>query len=93
MMRELYRRLSIHKTRTTPYHPEGDGMVERFMRTLKDMVSKYIDRQGLDWDEGTRSYAMAYNSSVHETTGYSPFYLIHGFEPRLPLDVVYGQDE
>ena len=65
-------------------------MVERFMRTLKDMVSKYIDAQGLNWDEGIRSYAMAYNSSVHETTGYTPFYMIHGFEPRLPLDVIYG---
>lgn len=68
-------------------------MVERFMRTLKDMVSKYIDSQGLHWDEGTRSFAMAYNSSVHETTGYTPFYLIHGFEPRLPLDVVYGGED
>lgn len=93
MMRELYQRLGIHKTRTTPYHPESDGMVERFMRTLKDMVSKYIDSQGLDWDESTRSYAMAYNSSLHETTGHTPFYMIHGFEPRLPLDVMYGTDE
>lgn len=93
MMQELYRKLDIHKTRTTPYHPESDGMVERFMRTLKDMMSKYIDSQGLEWDEGVRSYAMAYNSSIHETTGYTPFYMIHGFEPRLPLDVVFGSDD
>lgn len=92
MMKEMYTRLGIHKTRTTPYHPQSDGMVERFMRTLKDMVSKYVDGQGLSWDEGVMSYAMAYNSSLHETTGYTPFYLIHGFEPRVPLDVVYGPE-
>ena len=91
MFQELCKKLGIRKTRTTPYHPESDGMVERFMRTLKNMVSKYIDGQGLYWDCGTKAYAMAYNSAVHETTGYTPFYLIHGFEPRLPLDVLYEQ--
>ena len=82
--------MGIRKTRTTPYHPESDGMVERFMRTLKDMVAKYIDSIGLHWDENVNAYAMAYNSSVHATTGHTPFFIIHGFEQRLPLDVMYG---
>ena len=86
VFQEMCKRLGIHKTRTTPYHPQSDGMVERFNRTLKDMVAKYIDSQGLTWDREVKAYAMAYNSAVHDTTGYSPFYLIHGFEPRLPID-------
>ena len=83
-------RLGIHKTRTTPYHPESDGMVERFNRTLKDMISKYVDAEGLHWDVDIKAYSMAYNSSIHSVTGYTPFYLVHGYEPRIPLDVEYG---
>ena len=90
LFQAMCERLGIKKTRTTPYHPESDGMVERFNRTLKDMVSKYIDKEGLHWDEEVKAYAMAYNSSVHSTTGYTPYFLVHGFEPRMPLDAAYG---
>ncbi|XP_043222136.1 uncharacterized protein LOC122381712 [Amphibalanus amphitrite] len=86
----MCQRLGIHKTRTTPYHPESDGMVERFNRTLKDMISKYVDAEGLHWDVDIKAYSMAYNSSIHSATGYTPFYLVHGYEPRMPLDVEYG---
>ena len=68
MFQLMCKRMGIRKTRTTPYHPESDGMVERFMRTLKDMVAKYIDSEGLRWDRNVKAYAMAYNSSVHTTT-------------------------
>ena len=91
VFQELCRMLGIRKTRTTPYHPQSDGMVERFNRTLKDMVAKYVDCQGLTWDKELKAYAMAYNSSVHDTTGYSPFYLVHGFEPRLPIDIQFDR--
>ena len=90
LFRAMCERLGIHKTRTTPYHPESDGMVERFNRTLKDMISKYIDAEGLHWDDSIKTYSMAYNSSVHSATGYTPFYLVHGYEPRMPLDAAYG---
>ena len=90
VFQELCKRLGIKKTRTTPYHPQSDGMVERFMRTLKDMVSKYTDAQGLTWDEDVKAYAMAYNSAIHDTTEYSPCFLVHGWEPRLSLDVQFN---
>ena len=90
MFQSLCQKLGIHKTRTTPYHPESDGMVERFNRTLKDMVAKYVNEEGLNWDANVKAYSMAFNSSVHSTTGYSPYFLVHGFEPRLPLDAAYG---
>ena len=88
VFQELCRRLGIEKTRTTPYHPESDGMVERFMRTLKDVVSKFIEPQGSDWDLKARAAAMAYNSSRHETTQHSPYFLVHGQEARLPADAM-----
>lgn len=86
LFQQMCRRLGIQKTRTTPYHPESDGMVERFMRTLKDMVAKYVDPQGMTWDVDIKAYTMAYNSSVHSVTGHSPFFLLHGFEPKTPLE-------
>ena len=85
LFQQMCRRLGIQKTRTTPYHPESDGMVERFMRTLKDMVAKYVDPHGLYWDKDIKAYTMAYNSSVHSVTGYSPYFMLHGFNPRTPL--------
>ena len=90
LFQAMCERLGIKKTRTTPYRPESDGMVERFNRTLKDMLSKYIDEQGLDWDANVKAYSMAYNSSVHSATGFTPFFLVHGYEPRVPLDAMLG---
>ena len=83
-------RLGIRKTRTTPYRPQSDGMVEKFNGTLKDMISKYIKKDGSDWDVDIKAYSFAYNSSVHHTTGHTPFSLVHGFEPRTPLDAELG---
>ena len=88
VFKELCRRLGVEKTRTTPYHPEGDGMVERFNRTLKAMVSKYIDPQGSNWDRDVGALMLAYNSSTHSTTGYTPYFLVYGREVRLPGDAL-----
>lgn len=70
--------LGIHKTRTTPFHPRSDGMVERLNRTIKDMLSKYISLHQNDWDKFIDGISMAYNSTVHETTGISPFRMLYG---------------
>lgn len=86
---ELCKRLGITKTRTSPYRPQSDGMVERFNRTLKDMISKYIKSDGSDWDERLAAVCFAYNTSKHSVTGYSPFFLAHGREARLPVDEVF----
>ncbi|XP_061170353.1 uncharacterized protein LOC133179669 [Saccostrea echinata] len=61
--------LGIHKTRTTPFHPRSDGMVERLNRTIKDTLSKYISLNQSDWDKFIDGISMTYNSTVHETTG------------------------
>jgi transposase InsO family protein len=87
---ELCALLEIYKSRTTPYHPQGNGMVERFNETLKNMIAKNTKNHGRDWDLHLGPVALAYNSSIHESTGFSPFYLLHGREPRLPPDVIYG---
>ena len=89
IFKQLCARLGIEKTHTSPYRPQSDGMVERFNRTLKDMVAKYIKPCGSDWDEHIAALAFAYNTSKHSVTGYSPFFLSHGREARLPVDELF----
>lgn len=90
VVKELNETFGIRKTRTSPYHPQSDGQVERFNRTLKDMVSKHTSNSGNEWDDHLQQLALAYNTSVHSSTGFTPFFLNHGREARLPIDLVYG---
>ena len=89
LFQEMCKLLGIHKTRTTPYHPQSDGMVERFNRTLAAMLSAYVSENHRDWDEQLPNVTMAYRSSEHETTGMSPNMLMFGREVSTPLDLVY----
>lgn len=90
IVKELNEAFGIRKTRTSPYHPQSDGQVERFNRTLKDMISKHVSESGNEWDDHLKQLALAYNTSIHESTGFTPFFLNHGREVRLPIDIMYG---
>ena len=90
LIKEICNILNISKSRTTAYHPQCDGLVERFNRTLQNMVSTTVKDHPFDWEEAIRKVCMAYNTTVHASTGYSPFYLMFGREARLPIDLVYG---
>jgi transposase InsO family protein len=91
VMVELCELLDIHKVRTSPYHPECDGLTERFNRTLQAMIQCYVaDHQG-DWDEFLPSLAFAYNTAVHSTTKSSPFELVYGRLPKVPSDLIFKQ--
>ena len=90
LLKEVCTLLQIHKTRTTAYHPHCNGLVERFNRTLLDMLSTVVKDHKMDWDQCIRRVCLAYNSSVHASTGYSPFYLMYGRQVNLPVDLMYG---
>ena len=90
LIQELCKILKISKTRTTAYHPQCDGLIERFNRTLQEMIATITAYHPFDWEEALPNVCIAYNTSVHSTTGYSPFYLMYEREPRLPIDIVYG---
>ena len=81
LIQELCKILKISKTRTTAYHPQCDGLVERFNRTLQDMIATITVDHPFDWEEALPKVCIAYNTSIHSTTGYSPFYLMYGREP------------
>ena len=87
IMQELCLLCGSHKTRTTPYHPESDGMVECFNRTLLMMLAMFAGKNRDDWDDLLPAVMMAYRSSVHESTGFSPCRLMFGEECTLPMDI------
>ena len=90
LIMEVCKLLKINKTLTTPYHPQGDGLVERFIRTLLNMLATTVkDHQG-SWEDHIRAVCLAYNTSVQTTTGYSPFYLMYGRQARIPvIDIMF----
>ena len=81
--------LGIEKSRTTPYHPESDGKVERFNRRLAAMLTAYVSDNPRDWDEQLPYVMMAYGSAEHETTGMSPNMLMFGQEVSTPIDLMF----
>lgn len=90
LIKDICRLLGVKKTRTTPYHPESDGLVERFNRTLIDMLSTAVTDNEKDWDLLLPTLLFAYRTSMHETTGTTPFFLMFGRYPRLPEDIIYS---
>ena len=85
--------LDIDQERTTPYHPQSDGLVERMNRSLEAMLSMFVSPRQTDWDHYLPFLMMAYRSAVQETTGYSPNMLMLGREAELPVDLLMGRPE
>ena len=86
LMQEVYQLMGVHKLNTTAYHPQTDGLVERFNRTLTDMLAKSVERNGHDWDQHLPFVLFAYRASLQASTQESPFYLLYGRDPRLPTE-------
>ena len=88
LFKEVCKLLDINKTRSSAYHPESNGMCERFNRTLLDMIAVYTNQT--DWDVYLHMLTAAYRSCTHETTGYIPNLLMLGREVHLPIEVALG---
>ena len=75
---------------STAYHPQTDGQTERANRTLEQMLRSYLRPDRADWAERLWHAELAVNSAVQASTGRSPFSLVHGREPNMPLDLALG---
>ena len=87
LLKEIFCLVNTEKVFTTSYHPQTDGLVERLNGTLVQSLSQYVSSDQKDWDEHLPSVLLAYRVSPSEVTGDSPFFLLYGREPRLPMDV------
>jgi transposase InsO family protein len=91
LFKALCKYLDIEKTRTTVMRQQSDGMAERYMRTIEDMLSSFLGTRQKDWDTYIPLIMMAYRSSDHETTGISPCRMMFGHEINLPVNLVLGR--
>ena len=91
LLAELYELLDVHKVRTSPYHPQTDGLTERFNRTIQAMLTSYVADNQKDWDTFLPTLAFAYNTAVNATTKMTPFELMYGRKPKVPLDLIFSK--
>ena len=82
LLKELYRLLHVEPLRTSPYHPQTDGLVERFNQTLKRMLKKTAAEDGKDWDRLIPYLLFAFREVPQESMGFSPFELLYGRDVR-----------
>ncbi|UYV69515.1 hypothetical protein LAZ67_6003871 [Cordylochernes scorpioides] len=86
LMKEVMKMCKVKHCFTTSYHPQTNGLTERLNRTLINMISMYVNTDQKNWDEILPFITHAYNTTIQETTGYSPFFLLFGREPMSLLD-------
>ena len=88
LLKEVCRLTNTEKVFTTSFHPQTDGQVERFNKTLTTMLSFYTSRDQKDWDVFIPYVLFAYRAASHSSTKESPFFLLYGRDPLLPSDLV-----
>ncbi|KAJ7994978.1 hypothetical protein DPEC_G00255140 [Dallia pectoralis] len=88
-IKELCELIGTQKIRTTPYHPRGNP-VERFNRTLLNMLGTLENQKKSHWRDYVKPLVHAYNCTKNETTGFTPYELMFGRQPRLPVDLAFG---
>ena len=90
LFQELCRLLAIDKVRTTAYKPSTNGAIERFHATMHSLLARWVSSNHRDWEDKLPVVAFAYRTSIHESTGFTPFFMTYVREARIPADLVYG---
>ena len=89
IIKELCKITGMTKSKTTPYHPMGNPIPERFNKSLLNMLGTLEPDKKADWKKYLHSLTYAYNCTKHETTKMSPHELMFGRKPRLPIDSMF----
>ena len=96
VMSELYKLMQVNGLYTTPYHAQGNGLVERFNGTLKSMLKRLCSEQPGEWDRFIPAALFAYREAPQESLGFSPFEMLYGRAVRGPMQILrqlWTQDE
>jgi hypothetical protein len=92
IVNELYKLFQIRHDVTTSYHPRANGQVERFNKTMVNMLAKKVWEDQTQWSKYLAGVQLEYNMTRHSTTRETPFFLVFGQEPRLPLEELLSKD-
>lgn len=84
--------MGSRRTLTTAHHPQADGQTEVLNQTLEIGLRAFVENDRSDWSRHVASFEHAYNSSVHSSTGFTPAYLLRGYHPREPAEILSGND-
>ena len=93
LFRELRSLMGVTKSRTTPYHPEGNGQCERMNQTILSMLRTLDESKKSKWKDSLNVVTHAYNCTKNSATGYSPYFLMYGRHPLLPVDLLLKTDQ
>ncbi|XP_078239148.1 uncharacterized protein LOC144585818 [Pogona vitticeps] len=88
LMKRLWQICGIKHKETTAYHPESNGLTEKFNGTLMRMIRAYLAENPNNWDQKLQSLLFAYRSVPQASTGFSPFELLFGRRVKGPLDLI-----
>ncbi len=88
VFQQVMHELGVKQYKSSAYHPESQGALERFHQTLKNMIRLYCFDTEKDWDEGVHLLLFAVRESVQESLGFSPFELVFGHSVRGPLKLL-----
>jgi hypothetical protein len=91
LLAAVLRVFHVKKLNTTSYHPQTNGLTERFNHTLCTMLTHYTNANQKDWDEYLPYVLLAYRTTPHHTLKQSPFYLLYGRNPRYPFDTLVSR--
>ena len=83
---ELYAITNTEHRITSAYHPQSNGLTERFNQTLTQCLSKVVDESQSDWDEKIDTVLMGYRASRQASTKQSPYFMLFQKKMRLPID-------
>ena len=93
LVRELQTVFGYKKTRTTPYRPQGNSVLERVHSTMHNMLAMYCDVAHDDWSQLLPFVQMAHNTAYSSTVHETPHYLMFGRIPTLPIDIIMGMPQ
>lgn len=87
IFKQMSKLLDIKHIKTAPYHPQSNGGIERYHRTLGQYIRAYTQKNPMTWHKYLPFFTFSYNTSVHSTTGYAPHTLVFGFDLEIPISV------
>jgi transposase InsO family protein len=84
LFQEMCKLLQIKRIMSAAFNPEMQGKVEKFHAGLNQTMNHYVNKYGNDWDDYVDYALMVHRATPHSVTKFSPYYLLHGRDMRLP---------